>query len=214
LDITQLSRPLLYIHIFCGACSLVAAFGAMLVGKGRYPHKVMGSIFFYSMTGIFVTSIPLAMIKHNLFLLLIGIFSYYLAFSGWRYAKNRSGKVSAIDWIASGVMLVAALGMMGLGIFYILSNTSKWPVLLVFGSLGGLISISNLKSYQTHQAWAGQRITNHLTAMLGAVIAALTAFSVTNIPLEPKIILWLGPTILIVPLISWWTRKVRDKNLG
>jgi len=75
-----------------------------------------------------------------------------------------------------------------------------------------LFTCSDLKTYKNRSASGKQRIVNHLGAMLGATIAALTAFSVTNIDLKPQIILWLGPTVLFVPVIVWWKYKVFNGN--
>lgn len=79
---------LLSIHVTCGFTSLFSAFGAILSSKGQSKHRFFGKFFFYGMTGIFITAIPIALIKNNLFLFLIAVFSYYLAFTGWRYAKT------------------------------------------------------------------------------------------------------------------------------
>ena len=63
--------------------------------------------------------------------------------------------------------------------------------------------------------WAGgikgkERIAHHLGRMLGATIATLTAFIVTNFSFEPAFVLWLAPTALITPLIFWWTKQVMN----
>ena len=108
---------LLCIHITCGFAALLSAFGAIASRKGQLKHRLFGRCFFYSMTGVFITAIPLSLIKENLFLFLIAIFSYYLAFSGWRYAKNRSGIPGKIDFIMTWLMFGASCFMMGLGIY-------------------------------------------------------------------------------------------------
>lgn len=199
---------LLSIHIACGFISLFSAFGAILSSKGQLRHRQFGKFFFYGMTGVFITAIPLALIKNNLFLFLIALFSYYLAFSGWRYAKNRGGIPTKLDLIISWMMLIGSFTMMGLGIYRFNSQNTETIVLLVFGMIGCVLSYLDLKTYQNHSAIGKQRIANHLGAMLGATIAALTAFSVTNIHLKPQIILWLGPTVLLTPVIIWWKNKV------
>jgi hypothetical protein len=171
-------------------------------------HRKFGRIFFYGMTGIFITAIPLSLIKNNLFLFLIALFSYYLAFSGWRYAKNTNGTPGKLDLIISGVMLTASIIMIGLGIYRFNIDNFRMVILLVFGFIGCVFSYSDLKTYRNHDATGKQRIANHLSAMLGATIATLTAFSVTNLHVQPQIILWLGPTILLTPVIIWWKQKV------
>lgn len=180
----------------------------MLSPKGQLKHRQFGKFFFYGMTGVFITAIPLALIKYDLFLFLIAFFSYYLTFSGWRYAKNRDGIPAKVDLIISWMMQCCSLVMLGLGIYRFNFNNTEMIVLFAFGILGFILSYSDLKTYRNHNAIGKQRIANHLGAMLGATIASLTAFSVTNIPLKPQIILWLGPTVLLTPVIMWWTNKV------
>lgn len=54
-----------------------------------------------------------------------------------------------------------------------------------------------------------ERIVHHVNAMMGASIAVLTAFVVTDFTIEPQFVLWLAPTVLISPTIALWTRKLR-----
>lgn len=180
----------------------------MLSTKGQSKHRACGRFFFYAMTGIFVTAIPLALAKNNFFLFLIAIFSYYLALTGWRYANNRSGLPTTFDWVVSIVMVSASLMMIGAGIFRFSLIDTKSILLLIFGSIGTIFSVSDLRSDFNHSAHGKIRIAKHLSAMLGATIAALTAFSVTNIHIKPSIVLWLGPTVLLVPVIAWWKQRV------
>src|SRR5437868_6301786 len=97
----------------------------MLATKGQHRHRLCGRFFFYGMTGIFITAIPLSIIKSNLFLFLIAIFSYYLAFSGWRYAKNRSGLASRLDWSVCIVMLITSLIMLSIAVAHFTGSNFK-----------------------------------------------------------------------------------------
>lgn len=204
---------LLIIHIICGFSSLFLALGAMLSPKGQAKHRKLGRLFFYGMTGIFITAIPLSLIKNNLFLFLIAFFSYYLAFSGWRYAKNKEGNATKLDFLIGSVMLTISLIMVGIGVYRFHIDNFRTISLLVFGVIGFILSWSDLKAYRNHSATGKQRIANHLGAMLGATIATLTAFSVTNLHVEPQIILWLGPTLLLTPVIIYWKHTVmKNKN--
>ena len=199
---------LLCIHIACGFISLVCSLGAMISPKGYYRHRRFGTYFFYGMTGVFITAIPMAIMKHLLFLFLIAIFSYYLAFSGRRYARNRLGWPAKIDWVVSCAMLFVSAIMILLGIYHFNLDNYQCIVLIVFGVIGGIISTSDLKTYRMQSAVGRLRIAKHLSAMLGATIAAITAFSVTNLSFKPEIVIWLGPTVLLVPVIIWWKSKV------
>ncbi len=206
---------LLCIHITCGFTSLFSAFGAMLSAKGKPRHRLFGKFFIGAMSGVFVTAIPLSLMIHSLFLFLIAIFSYYLAFSGWRYAKNRSGIPKKIDWAVSTIMFFASLVMLGAGIFDLIhSNEFKSYILLAFGLIGLSSSTDDLKTHLNHRAIGPERIVKHLSGMLGATIATITAFSLTNIPIKPQIILWITPTLLLTPVIIWWKKRVLNNQIG
>jgi uncharacterized membrane protein len=204
----SLLSALLIVHIGCGFASLACALGAMLSVKGQSRHRLFGQGFLFAMSGIFVTAIPLSIVMSNLFLLLIAIFSYYQALSGWRYAKNRSGAPNALDKTISFIMLLTGLFMLVAGSTKIATQSYQNTVLIVFGILGCMSSLSDFKTYHSHSAVGKQRIAKHLGAMLGATIAAVTAFSVTNLHFLPPLAVWLGPSVLLVPVLRWWRYKV------
>lgn len=200
---TSLFDLLLAVHITAGFTALSAAAGAILTKKGMTIHRYCGRIFLFAMTGIFLTSIPMSLIKKDLFLLLIALFSYYFAISGWVYAKNRTGIASRLAWALAFMMLIVACTMLVTSLRT--SDASYQPtVLMVFGILGCMISLSDIKMFYGHKATGNMRIIKHFSAMLGATIAASTAFTVVNVQTHPAYIAWLAPTFIIVPFILWW----------
>ena len=50
------------------------------------------------MTVVFLTAVPLAIFRADVFLLLIAVFSFYLVLAGWRFAVNHSGQPQTVDW--------------------------------------------------------------------------------------------------------------------
>lgn len=199
---------LLAIHIACGTVSLISAAGALTATKGQYWHRKFGDFFFYGMTGVFVTAVPMTLLHPSLFLFLISFFSYYFAFTGRRYALNTAGLPKRIDWLVSGGMLIMAVGMLVLGIYLYPTNATRSITILVFGALGANFSFTNLKIYWRGGVRGRERLMQHFSSMLAATIAALTAFAVTNFTFHPEIVLWLGPTVVLVPVIFWWHKRV------
>lgn len=202
----------LILHVTCGTVSLISAFGAIYCAKGKYWHRFYGKFFIAGMTGVFVTAMPLAFMIESLFLFLIAIFSYYLTLSGYRFARNRSGIPRLGDWMISISMLFSGLIMLGLGYYHYALGGYQHTVLLVFGIISCLLSGSDLKIFYYRAATGAERIIKHFSGMLGATIAAITAFVVTNFSFQPAIALWLGPTILITPLIFWWKHKATKEK--
>ena len=82
---------LLLFHILSGSLTLISSALSIYSKKGQRTHRFFGKIYFWGMVGVFLTAIPLAIFKLNVFLLLIAIFSFYLAFAGMRFAVNRKG---------------------------------------------------------------------------------------------------------------------------
>ena len=93
-----IEKPLLYLHILAGFISLGVAYILLFIKKGNKRHKKLGMIYVYGMTTIFVTAIPLSLLREfNPFLFVVAIFSFYLAFSGYRQGRDRNGAREQID---------------------------------------------------------------------------------------------------------------------
>ena len=102
---------LLPIHILAGIIALISAALSVSSEKGKKLHVLSGKTYFYCMVTIFLTAIPMSIISSNIFLFLIAIFSFYLAFAGMRFARNRNGVATILDWIAVCLMILSGIGM-------------------------------------------------------------------------------------------------------
>ena len=175
----------LIIHIIFGTLSLLAALGAILCAKGKYYHRLFGSVFYWSMLGIFITAIPLALLNHNIFLLVIALFSFYLAFSGRRFAKNRYANASLIDWFAVMILFFSGIAMLVLGVIDFTEDGQQYIILFVFSIISLTISYRDYKGHKDKSIVGKTRIAKHLTNMLAATIAVITAVIVTNFHFQP-----------------------------
>ena len=161
------------------------------------------------MVVIFSTPIPMSIISRNIFLSLITIFSFYLAFAGMRFARNKAGIAATLDWIAVSSVILSGLGMWILAGIYFLNSDTQYIVLLVFGFLAITLGYADLRSYKNNSIKGTERISRHLTSMMGGTIAVITAVLVVNPPFEPEWVWWVLPTALITPIIFSWNRRVR-----
>jgi uncharacterized membrane protein len=198
---------LLTIHILAGTIALLCAALAISLEKGKRLHVLLGRAYFWSMAAIFLTAIPMSIISSNIFLFLIAIFSFYLAFAGMRFARNRKGIAATSDWIAVSLMISSGLGMLILSAIFFTNGNSQYIVLIVFGFLASRLGYADLMSYTNNTATGKERISRHLTNMMGGTIAVITAVLVVNPPFEPEWVWWILPTALITPVIFWWNRK-------
>ena len=199
---------LLPIHILAGTIALLCAALAVSSEKGKRLHVLSGRTYFWAMATIFLTAIPMSIISNNIFLFLIAIFSFYLAFAGMRFARNRKGVATTLDWIAVSLMILSGLGMWILAAIYFSNTNTQYIVLLVFGFLAIALGYADFKSHKNKSAIGKERISRHLTNMMGGTIAVVTAVLVVNPPFEPEWVWWVLPTVMITPLIFWWNSKI------
>ena len=199
---------LLPIHILAGAIALLAAAFAICSEKGKKIHITAGRTYYWGMVGIFLTALPMSIINKEIFLFLVAFFSFYLAFAGKRFAQNRKGKASIVDWIALGLVISAGLGMWVLAIFYYMENNSHYITLTTFGFIAIALGYTDYKTHKQQEATGKKRIAKHLTNMLAGTIAVVTAVLVVNVNMEPQWLPWILPTFILVPIIIWWNRKI------
>ena len=198
---------LLPIHILAGALALLCAALAILSEKGKQLHVLSGRTYFWCMATIFLTAILMSIINKNIFLFLIAIFSFYLAFAGMRFAKNRKGIATSIDWIAVSLIILSGIGMWILAAIYFANDNSQYITLMVFGILANTLGYTDFKSHRNKTATGKERIARHLTNMMGGTIAVITAVLVVNVEFDPVWVWWVLPTALMTPVIFWWNKK-------
>ena len=199
---------LLLIHILAGTIALFAAAFAICSEKGKKIHITAGKTYYWGMVGIFLTALPMSIINKEISLFLVAFFSFYLAFAGRRFAQNRTGVASRIDWIAVGLMIVTGIGMWLLAIFYFIDSNSDYIVLFFFGFISIVLGYTDYKTHKHQEATGKKRIARHLSNMLAGTIAVVTAVLVVNVNMEPQWLPWILPTVILVPVISWWNWKV------
>ncbi len=212
-----LIKSSLIIHIAAGVTALLVAPVAMAVKKGGRAHSRWGLIFFWAMTVIFVTALFLSTIKWIPFLLMIAVFSYYSVFSAyrWKFLKrlyNGKDKLRWFDWAALVINGLFNIAFMSWGLYLILNGSeSAFPYLaLGFGFFGFRISYGNYKLFTSpHESTTW--FFEHLGGMVGGFIATLTAFSAQTMIFLPDFIQWAWPSMVGVPLISYWSRFYKKK---
>ncbi len=207
----------LQLHVMAGIVSLICAFIAVGARMANWPHRVhviSGQIYTYGMWTIFLTVLPLTLIfKQNLFLLVIGIFSAYLATAGWRYATHRKGTPRLLDWATAWLMAATAVAMLGYGLWLLSAGNRMGIVLMVFGAIGATLAALDISSLRKGGLTGKARIAQHLTMMLAGTIAVITAVLVAQVKFEPAFVLWIAPTFMITPMIVYWRRKVKGDGV-
>lgn len=210
---TTIFNYFLITHIICGSIGFIVAPIALMLKKGSKGHKKWGKIFFYAMTGVALTAIVMAPVKHNIFLTGIAVFSFYLAFSGFRavYRKrNTQGKPQFIDWFFLGLDLIFSGGLIIFGLVNLSNSFAIVPIIL--GGLGVLLGIRDIFFFtkpKSKHDW----IFAHIIGMVASYISAVSAFSAVNLHFDwlPGWLQWLWPTIIGVPLLNRYLKNYRKK---
>ena len=199
---------LLTMHIGAGVVALVASLLAVVSGKGKKLHIRSGRIYFLGMLGIFITAIPMALITGNQFLFITAVFSFYLAFAGIRFARNRTGIPATIDRVAVILMLLSGVAMWLLASLYFMDDNPDFIIPVVFGTVALALGYRDYRTHKNQTAIGPQRIASHLSNMLGGTIAVITAVLVVNVDIQPSWLFWILPTLVITPLIILWNAKI------
>lgn len=209
----EIYYSILILHIIGGTVALVSGGIAFTVRKAKGWHTKSGITFYYAMLLMGVSAIILCVLKFNPFLLIVGLFSLYMAITGYRSIRLSADKPVSLqtDWFVWRLTLCVML-------FYLLvylqsANTGMAPVLMVFSTILLLMLILDFKFLKKKQTRNRQQLLRrHISRMGGAYIATVTAFFVTNVHLEPAFISWLLPTAIGTPAIIYFQNKYTGKK--
>jgi len=196
------------LHIAGGAGAFLIAPIPLATAKGGKTHRRWGMVYLWSMGVVAATALPMAFYRPVLFLALVAVFSFYLAFSGYRVLKlkelARGGSPRAIDWIAAGVTVIDGAALLWLGMFHATAIQVIPIVGVAFGVIGMLSGLKSIVMFVKRPVEKMFWWYSHLGSFMGSYIAAWSAFSVlTLIQLfGNRWYVWLWPTIVGTPAIA------------
>jgi uncharacterized membrane protein len=211
------------VHIGAGMTAFFVAPVALATVKGGKQHRRWGKVYFWMMAVVALTALVLSVYRPIPFLTLVAIFSFYMAFSGYRvlFRKRPDAGQGAkpLDWTGSVLILTASVVLIALAA---IRPTPVWarmaPVAAVFGATGLFFGIRDILRFVRPQAEKNFWWFDHMGGMIGSYIAAVSAFSVVNLHFLPPVVRWLWPTFIGVPAIVIWIgyyrRKFAQKNIS
>lgn len=213
-------RILVLVHVFLGSIAILAGPVAAIAKKGEKIHRISGKVFAWSMilTAILALVISCWPGHRSLFLFSIGVFGLYLVASGYRVLKikklGKGQKPAILDWVLSLVMGIFGTAMLVYGACLLFNGAQSGIILLVFGSLGAMLLVGDLKMYLRSPDDPRFWLFQHINKMNGGLITAFTALLVNNNTFIPGFLAWLLPTLLGVLLGTYWNRKYKGKAKG
>lgn len=203
---------LMVFHVFAGVLSLVSGMMIFVMAKGTRFHVRVGQLYFLAMLLVFLTSVWVSIYKGNWFLLLVGIFSFYLVQSGIELNKFRKQRIVSF-WNKLRVIIagIAFLTMIVLSILVFQSKMVLSIILLVFGLIGLSLVRMEFIYFILNRPAEDPRVyfREHIGRMTGSYIAAVTAFLVNNVHGMHPLLIWLGPTLIGFAVIRYFDRSYR-----
>ncbi|OED41883.1 hypothetical protein AB833_08590 [Chromatiales bacterium (ex Bugula neritina AB1)] len=201
---------LLWFHLAAGSLAVIGLLIAWLSAKGQKWHRRGGKMYVYTMAVALVMATVMSVVTSNIFLLLIGLFSGYQIYTGWRSANVRNGVTATVDRAASAAMLLTSVVMAATGLWMLSTGKNLGTVLIIFAAIGGIPAWLDWK----RNAWpkGKDRIVLHLTRMGGGSIATLTAVFVVNVDTNPAFVAWILPSIFLTPVIIYFIRRQKGKT--
>ncbi|MFN3997841.1 hypothetical protein [Algoriphagus sp.] len=211
-------KILLFLHISGGSIGLMCGILVFILRKGDRRHHTLGKVFIFGMMLAGFTSLAMAILHPNTFLFLVGIFTIYLVGTGARIISTKSTLSNhPIDRMLQIGMLLSGSILIYLGAKGLIEGNYFGIVYVVFASIGLVMAIQDIRTASKTPSDNKAYIRKHLQRLGGGFIASATAFLVVNLTALPEWfpvwLLWILPTILITPLIVFWSKKYKPAKL-
>lgn len=216
-----MEKFLIVSHIICGATVLLLGLVQMINRKGGKSHIILGKIYVGAMWWICISALSIiSFYRFSAFLMVIAVLTFHSSFVGIRVMKRRTpGTEKWYDWAVGIVTGLFGLGLFGFGIYH--SFFTNHEILgflsILFGVFTSISGIKDIRFFLKKDTpikfwWLHQ----HISAMGGSYIAAVTAFAVQNPNFfmpesSPQWLLWVLPGTIGGFAIGIARRKWRKK---
>ena len=213
---------LVFSHILGGAIVLLIGLTIIIIKKGSSLHKLLGWIYVIAMWIVSFSAISIiTFYRFNLFLLVIAIYTFYATFSGFRTIQRRKSVLTPrIDYLVSSIVFVAGLILNCFGCYILVtsSNVLLAGLSIIFGFFIGLNAFRDLRFYSNgDKSDPNWWLYQHISAMGGSYIAAVSAFAVQNgdfleLPDAMAWMPWILPGVVGTPIITKAIRKIKSQH--
>lgn len=200
----DLYEIVLVVHVLAGSAALIAGPVPMFSTKGGRIHRRWGMAYFAAMVATTIAAFVLAIMRQDILLLAIAVFSFFLVYRGYRAVLClRGGRLDARDMLAAAGCLAFSAGLFVYGLPPV---GGHWNVpALVFGVIGVRVAFQQVRALRAPEGvdW----LNVHLTSMGAGYVATVTAALLVNVHGLPSTAVFLAPTVVGVLLIQRASRK-------
>lgn len=215
-------RMTLVVHILAGGMGLISGYVALYAPKGAKLHRKSGILFVYAMLAMSLLGIVIAAGRDVAPAINIpaGLLTSYLVITALMTVRP---PVVGARWLNPGLMLVAlGVGLTDLTFaFEALANGGKrngmpaFPFLM-FGVVGLLASVGDLRMIRSGPLQGASRLARHLWRMSFALFIAALSFFLGQAKVIPKPIRIPGllalPVLAVLATMLYWLWRVRRKR--
>ncbi len=219
-----MEKLLIYSHILSGSTVLLLGILNFVNRKGAKNHLLIGKIYVGAMWWICLSALLiLSFYRFSFFLLVISVITFYASFVGLRVLRRKQvGSESWYDRAVAALTSLFGISLFGYGI-YVFWPFTQFSVVGLLSLIFGFVTFKNgfddlrffyRKPAQDQNWWLSQ----HIGAMGGSYIAALTAFAVQNGGIffadqSYRWLTWVLPTMIFAPVLSIIQRRFTSENI-
>jgi len=204
------------VHIIAGSIALLSGYAALYATKGGAVHRTGGMVFVYSMLSMASVGMTLAVLRPAAPEINVpaALLTSYLVITALTAVRPPPRGVRALAW--GGMLLVSAVAIynLNLGIGLFISPQKGIPPFpfLMFGVVGLLAAMGDLRVIRRGALSGASRIARHLWRMTFALLIAAMSFFIGQakvIP-EPFRIRWLlaMPVLAVALTLFYWLWRV------
>jgi uncharacterized membrane protein len=208
------------VHVLGGGLALAFGYVALFAAKGAALHRKSGTLFVVAMVAMSLSGAFIAFLNWSAVSVIAGLLTFYFVSSSLLTVRRRT---HAPDWKERGAMLFAvAVAMLAFvaGIEASRRGRTEAAPMFVFGIVGVLAAVGDLRMIRARGIQGPRRIARHLWRMCFAMWVAAASFfwgppgrvpELINIPALLPI-----PVLLpVVTMIYWlWRLRVKAPSRG
>lgn len=208
-----------YSHVICGTTVLLLGLINIIARKGTKKHVLIGRVYVGAMWWICISALSIiSFYRFSMFLMVIAVITFYSSFVGLRVLQRR--KQGSEKWYDWAVSILTSLFGIGLIIYAILIFQKSLPLAIlssIFGLLAASWGVKDIRFFSRPDVRAEKMwwLHQHISAIGGSYIAAVTAFAVQNEGLfsfgDHNWLLWVLPGAIGSPIITIVIKNHRKK---
>jgi hypothetical protein len=205
------------LHAVAGIVLLLAGLIQIILPKGGMRHAMTGLTYLCAWLVVLVSSFFIG----SAIIISFGIFGFYMALTGWRFANRRRTTHKTIDKVIVYMGAAGAVVTILMGIRLISQGHSFGWIGVFFGLIFCFLTFRDLKDYvlkyRSKKSDGGKSdwYFEHLKRMYISYIAAFTAFTVIQDLFHNSYMNWMLPTVIgffLIVISKKYFRKKLDEQ--